>query len=65
MYSKTNTYHKGILHMHIFLIIGGCVVIGGILFVRMNRLRKERLEKKKFLEQRLEHLILTNKKKSQ
>lgn len=49
--------------MLIFLIIA--CGSGVILFFRMIRLKKERVEKKKIMEQRLAHLILTNKEKSQ
>ncbi|QPR68365.1 hypothetical protein I6G82_01435 [Lysinibacillus macroides] len=50
--------------MLIYFIIGCGIIIVTLWIVRMIRVRKERLEKKKLLEQRLEHLMHTNKKKS-
>lgn len=51
--------------MLIILIIGCGIVFGGLLVLRAIRRKKVRIEKKKFMQHRLEHLILTNRKKSQ
>lgn len=48
--------------MLISSIIGCGIILGSLLVLRIMQLRKRRVEKKKVLEQRLEHLILTNKK---
>lgn len=48
--------------MLIFFIIGCGIIIGGIFFKRTVRLKKDRLEKRAILNQRLEYLILSDKK---
>ncbi|TKI53715.1 hypothetical protein FC756_22840 [Lysinibacillus mangiferihumi] len=52
--------HKGILFMLISTIIRWGFILGSLLVLRMMQIRKRRVEKKKVLADRLEHLLLTN-----
>jgi|GEM_PF-3405961 len=48
--------------MLIYFIIFCAIILGGFFLKRMFQIKKDRLEKKKIMEERLKKLIFTNSK---